>query len=90
MKKRVLASLLSLTMLLALLPTSALAAESTGVSELYVGDTALVSGGVVTEDAVENAVYDAETNTLTLNGVTISNGHTYADSANAGIYAVGS
>lgn len=92
MKKRIGSMLLVLTMLCSLfsgLTVTASAEDSGAVNELYIGTTALVTNGTVTENSAEHATYDATTNTLTLNGVTVTEGYAYTGSTTAGIYASG-
>lgn len=74
MKKRILSMLLCFCMVLGLLPMTALAADPTPVTELWVGSTQVVqSGGTVTADTSGPGWnYDSTTATLTLNGANIT------------------
>lgn len=82
MRKRILGILLSMFMVLALLPTVALASPvSYGI---WVGSTEVTSdnAGNVTGDGIDGIVtYDANSNTLTLNGATITKTYDYLNTA---------
>lgn len=93
MKQRILATLLSLCLLVGLLPSVALAeeertAESTP-QNLYVNNVALLDEGLLTEGHVDGTTYSQETNTLYLSNINITYGYIYQDSKTAGIYADG-
>ena len=82
MRKRISGILLSVCMVLALLPTVALASPvSYGI---WVGSTEVTSdnAGNVTGDGIDGIVtYDANSNTLTLNGATITKTYDYLNTA---------
>ena len=70
MKKLFLTILLSIFMILTLLPAAAFADDGNGKpTQLWVNNVNIMEEG--SENAVEGASYDPETNTLTLNNITI-------------------
>ena len=92
MKQRILATLLSLCLLVGLLPSVALAEEyttETTPQNLYVNNVALLDEGLLTEGHVDGVAYFQETNTLYLSNINIAYGYIYQDSKTAGIYADG-
>ena len=105
MKKKLLSMLLTLCMVLALLPTAALAADDTAATKVYVGGTDVTAGGYWTSDGAGGiksdgasasnytVAYNKDTNVLTLNGAKITKTYTVTNTGNddqCGIYANGS
>ena len=85
MKKRLFGLALVLALCLTLLCVSALASSDS--PSLYVGGVEVTASGNVTGDGITGTVsYDADTNTLTLNGATLSGSHN-AGYFTANIYA---
>lgn len=96
MKKRILAAILSLCIVMIVLPMAVLAAEDNlqplqgnVVKTLYVGNTELVKECAATDNTVEGITYDADSGTLTLDSAVITKGYTYTGTTTAGIYADG-